>query len=86
MGAAFGACKGMVVLGCAVLLLRSFAPNAAVAGEGAEHSPFAALSSRIGSAPLAAHVTQWTGGLLATFASAAETRIKTLAAAPSAGG
>jgi len=84
-GAAFGACKGVVVLGCAVLLLRSFAPQPATDVAQSQNNPFSALSSRISSAPLAAHVTQWTGGLLATFASAAEARIKTLAAAPSAG-
>jgi uncharacterized membrane protein required for colicin V production len=80
-GAAFGACKGMVVLGCAVLLLRSFAPQMPADGE-QSRNPFAVLNSRISTAPVAAHVTQWTGGLLSTFASAAESRIKTLAAAP----
>jgi uncharacterized membrane protein required for colicin V production len=85
-GAAFGASKGVVVLGCAVLLLRSFAPQSANGAAPSSNNPFAMLSSRISSAPLAAHVTQWTGGLLATFASAAEARIKTLAATPTADG
>jgi uncharacterized membrane protein required for colicin V production len=79
-GAAFGACKGVLVLGCAVLILRALAPQPAVADAKTKGNPLLALSAQISAAPLAAHVTQWTGGLLTTVAHAAEGRIKTLAA------
>lgn len=80
-GAVFGICKGGVVLGCAVLLLRASAPAMTqAAAQAKDAGPVAAMSWQLASAPLAAHVTEWTSKLLSTFANAAELRVKMLAA------
>jgi uncharacterized membrane protein required for colicin V production len=86
-GAMFGVCKGGVVLGCTVLALRALSPTTTLDGApqaNAGGGPVQALTSRLASAPLASHVTQWTGDFLKAFGSAAETRIRMFAASPEA--
>ena len=80
-GAVFGVCKGGVVLGCAVLILRTFVPAVTVAeAQAKDAGPIQAISGSLASAPLARHVTDWTSKLLSTFANAAELQLKVLAA------
>jgi len=80
-GAVFGLCKGGVVLGCAVLLLRTFTPvppaaNAAAHGDG----PFVNLNGRLARSAVATQLAQLSSELFSTVADAAEIRLRMLAA------
>jgi len=76
-GAAFGAGKGMLVLGCAVLALHAVAPRTTSPDQKSSGNPLVTLTSSISAAPLAAHVTHWTHDLLSTLASAVEAHLAT---------
>jgi membrane protein required for colicin V production len=80
-GAAFGLCKGAVVLGCAVLLLRTFTPVPASAKAPAEGGgPLVDLNSRLARSLVASRLAEVSSELFSTFADAAEIRLRMLAA------
>jgi len=80
-GAAFGLCKGAVVLGCAVLLLRTFTPVPASAKASAEGGgPLVDLNSRLARSLVASRLAEVSSELFSTFADAAEIRLRMLAA------
>lgn len=79
-GAAFGLCKGGLVLGCAVLLLRTFTPVPAAAEAPAHGGPFVDLNSRLARSVVAPQLAHAASELFSTFADAAEIRLRMLAA------
>jgi len=85
-GAAFGLCKGGVVLGCAVLLLRTFTPLPTTGNAQAPaHGIFAQLNERLARSPVASELAQAASKLFSTFADAAEIRLRMLTASDNEG-
>jgi uncharacterized membrane protein required for colicin V production len=80
-GAVFGVFKGAVLIGCAVLMLRTFVPvpvdPAATAGK--LRGPLADLNTRVADSLFAARLADLTSGLFSTIVNAAEVRLRMLA-------
>jgi uncharacterized membrane protein required for colicin V production len=80
-GAGFGLCKGALILGCAVLLLRTFTPVPATANTPAQGGgPFVELNNRLARSAVAPQLALVASELFSTFADAAEIRLRMLAA------
>jgi len=82
-GAAFGLCKGGLMLGCAVLLLRTFTPVPASAKAPPHAGPIVELNSRLARSIVAPQLAQAAIGFFSAFADAPEIRLIMLAASDS---
>lgn len=85
-GAVFGLCKGGVVMGCMVLMLRTFTP---VPASDSAKSPgaglFGDLNNQLARSPAASELARMTSELFSKFADAAEIRLRMLAASDNEG-
>ncbi len=80
-GAVFGIFKGAVVVGCSVLLLRTFTPTPpAETKPGEVAGPVQKLNQTLAESMFAARLAEMTSGLFSTVVDAAEIRLRMLAA------
>jgi membrane protein required for colicin V production len=78
-GAMFGLCKGGVALGCAVMLVRTFAPEPALRGEDTRgKGAVERLNARLAESPAAAELADVADGLISMLVDAAEIRLRML--------
>jgi uncharacterized membrane protein required for colicin V production len=85
-GAVFGIFKGGVVLGCAVLMLRTFTPTPMDEGVRAKVSgPVQSINVKLAQSMFAARLADLTSGLFSTVVDAAEIRLRMLAAGDNEG-
>ncbi len=79
-GMSFGIFKGAIVLGCTILALRSFAPEAHASEEvpNGMAGRVVEINGQVDQSYLAARLADLTSGIFSALMSAAETRVKAL--------
>ena len=79
-GMSFGIFKGAIVLGCTILALRSFAPEAHASEEmpGGMAGRVVEINGQVDQSYLAARLADLTSGIFSALMTAAESRVKAL--------
>jgi membrane protein required for colicin V production len=83
-GMSFGIFKGAIVLGCTILALRSFAPEAHASEEipGGMAGRVVEINGQVDQSYLAARLADLTSGIFSALMTAAESRVKQLTGEP----